>query len=84
MINNETLKKKILYRSKHRGTKEMDLILGNFVMKYIDDLNESDLNNLEHFLLTEDEILHQCYFKKDYQSDIPLNKITRLFKNFKL
>ena len=84
MINNETLKKKILYRSKHRGTKEMDLILGNFVMKYIDDLNERDLNNLEHFILTEDEILYQCYFKKDYQSDMPLNKITRLFKNFKL
>jgi antitoxin CptB len=84
MINNENLKKKIIYRSKHRGTKEMDLILGSFVMKYIDDLNESDLNNLEHLLLIEDEILYQFYFNKDYESIIPLNKITKLFKNFKI
>jgi antitoxin CptB len=84
MINNETLKKKIIYRSQHRGTKEMDLILGNFVMKYIDDLNAADLSNLEHFILSDDEILHQFYFKKKYQNFMPLNKISKLFKNFKL
>ena len=27
--------KKILYRSEHRGTKEMDLLLSNFVRKYV-------------------------------------------------
>ena len=27
----EILKKKILYRSSYRGTKEMDLLLGSFV-----------------------------------------------------
>ena len=33
MANNEILKKQIIYRSTHRGTKEMDLLLGNFVKK---------------------------------------------------
>ena len=28
-------KKKIVYRSNHRGIKELDLLLGNFVRKYI-------------------------------------------------
>ena len=43
MTNKEILKKKIIYRSTHRGTKEMDLLLGNFVKKYIDNFNNSEL-----------------------------------------
>ena len=31
----EQLKKKIIYRSNYRGTKEMDKLLGSFTNKYI-------------------------------------------------
>ena len=41
------LKKKILYRSEHRGTKEMDLLLSNFVKKYVNSLNVNELCKLE-------------------------------------
>ena len=64
MKNKEILKKQIIYRSTHRGTKEVDLILGGFVKKYIDKLNDSDLNDLEKFLLIDDEILLNYYFNK--------------------
>ena len=40
-INN--LKKKIKYRATYRGTKEMDLLLGNFVRKYINRFSIKDL-----------------------------------------
>ena len=43
MINKEILKKQIIYRSTHRGTKEMDLLLGNFVKKYINNLMRKNL-----------------------------------------
>ena len=44
MISNiEQFKKKIIYRSNYRGTKEMDKLLGAFTNKYIDELNHSDL-----------------------------------------
>ena len=33
------LKKKVLYRSEHRGTMEMDLLLSNFVKKNVNSLN---------------------------------------------
>ena len=39
MINIEQLKKKIIYRSNYRGTKEMDKLLGAFTKKYINNLN---------------------------------------------
>ena len=34
----EQIKKKIIYRSNYRGTKEMDKLLGAFTNKYIDQL----------------------------------------------
>ena len=54
MNNKEILKKKIIYRSKHRGSKEMDLLLGSFVEKYINSFDISDLNDLVLLLLVED------------------------------
>ena len=50
MTNKEILKKQIIYRSTHRGSKEMDLLLGNFVKKYIEELNDAELNDLEKLL----------------------------------
>ena len=35
----DSIKKKIKYRSEYRGIKEMDILLGNFVKKYIEDFN---------------------------------------------
>ena len=64
MTNNENLKKQIIYRSMHRGSKEMDLILGNFVKKNIDKFNDDELKDLENLLILEDEILYSLYFKK--------------------
>ena len=46
-INIDQLKKKIIYRSNYRGTKEMDKLLGAFVNEYINSLNEKDLIDLE-------------------------------------
>ena len=45
-MNKSILKKQILYRSHHRGTKEMDLLLGRFVNKYIDSFTDIELQEL--------------------------------------
>ena len=84
MTNKEILKKQILYRSAHRGTKEMDLLLGNFVKKYIDELNDKDLKDLESLLHIEDEILYKWYLEKDLNNSVPLSKISMMFKKFKI
>ena len=53
-LNKEILKKQIIYRSMHRGTKEMDLLLGSFVKKYIEEFNTNELKELENLLFIED------------------------------
>ena len=80
----EQLKKKIIYRSSYRGTKEMDTLLSSFVNDYIDKLNLNDLNNLYEFLKTDDVELYNI---KNYKLDnlkIKKNKIFNLYKNYKL
>ena len=79
----EQLKKKIIYRSSYRGTKEMDILLSSFVNEYIDKLNLNDLNNLYEFLKIDDVELYNI---KNYKLDhlkIKKNKIFNLYKNYK-
>jgi len=84
MANNEILKRQIIYRSMHRGTKEMDLLLGNFVKKHIDELNSTELKDLAKLLFTEDEVIYKWYFEKNSDNVIPKTKVSTMLKNFKL
>ena len=83
MINIDELKKKIIYRSNYRGTKEMDNLLGAFTKKYINNLNENDLLDLEKLLNIDDTNLYNFYngFKTDFEFEN--NNVNSLFKNFK-
>ena len=80
----EILKKKIIYRASYRGTKEMDILLSNFVNKYINVLDESALEELEIFLNFEDEAILNFYQQKLKVDNIDENKISKLFKEFKI
>ena len=83
MTNKEILKKQIIYRSSHRGTKEMDLLLGNFVKQNIDKFTNSELGDLEKLMEIEDEIIQKWYFEKSNENLISFNKVTEMLKDFK-
>ena len=82
-FNIDQLKKKIIYRSNYRGTKEMDKLLGAFTKKYIDQLNIKDLKELLKLLDIDDDNLYNYY--NGLKTDIKFedNNINSLFKNFK-
>ena len=82
MINIDELKKKIIYRSNYRGTKEMDKLLGNFTKTYIDKLSEHDLNNLEKLLNIDDTNLYNFYNGLKTDVEIENNNVTSLFQKF--
>ena len=79
----EQIKKKIIYRSNYRGTKEMDKLLGAFTNKYLDQLEDEDLNQLIKLLEIDDNNLYNFYNGLNTDVEFENNKINNLFKNFK-
>ena len=80
----EIFKKKLIYRAGYRGTKEMDILLSSFVNKYIDTFDEIFLIELEKFLNFEDEIILNYYNKGIVQKNIDKNKVSAVFKKFRI
>ena len=79
----EQIKKKIIYRSNYRGTKEMDKLLGAFTNKYLNQLDYEDLNELIKLLEIDDNNLYNFYNGLNTNIEFEDNKINNLFKNFK-
>ena len=79
----EQIKKKIIYRSNYRGTKEMDKLLGAFTNKNLHQLNYEELNELIRFLEIDDNNLYNFYNGLQTNIEFEDNKINNLFKNFK-
>ena len=80
----EIFKKRILYRASYRGTKEMDILLSSFVKKYINKFDKEQLNQLEIFLMFEDEIIKNYYNFDIIENDIDKNYKFKIFKKFKI
>ena len=83
MFNIDELKKKIIYRSTYRGTKEMDALISSFTKQIMNDLSVDELINLSNLLDIDDENLYK--FNQGLPSNVYIeeNKISKLFKNFK-
>ena len=81
-INIKDLKNKITYRANYRGTKEMDKLLGSFTRKYINQLNEEELELLCDLLNYDDENLYKFNQGQIVTIKFKINKITELFKNY--
>jgi len=84
-MNNDidNLKKRLIYRSQYRGTKEMDKLIGKFVQTKIDDFSEIQLKELEKFLDIDDDTLYKLYTNKEFNIQYRESEILLLFRNFK-
>ena len=78
----DNLKKRLIYRSQYRGTKEMDKLIGSFVQTYINKLNNQQLNELENFLDIDDDTLYKFYNNQTLEVDFIKSEIVKLFKKF--
>ena len=78
----ENLKKRLIYRSQYRGTKEMDKLIGSFVQANINKLNNTQLNELESFLDIDDDTLYKYYTNQVIEVDLNKSEIVKLFKDY--
>ena len=78
----ENLKKRLIYRSQYRGTKEMDKLVGSFVNTYINNFDYKKLNELEKFLSIDDDNLYKFYNNQLDYIEGANAELLRLFKTF--
>ena len=81
-LDTDELKKKIIYRSNYRGTKEMEVLLCSFVRNIINQISKKELEKLLTLLNVDDDNLYK--FKQGIKTNIKItdNRISKLFKNY--
>ena len=78
--NVEVLKnhrRELIYRAKHRGIKEMDIILGQFVDHYISKFNKIELKEFEKLLNMQDLELYDWLCNR---IPVPEDEYTSVYK----
>ncbi len=61
IMTSDELRRKLSFRSWHRGTREMDLLMGNFADFVLLDMNEDDLTQYARMLEENDPDLYDYY-----------------------
>jgi antitoxin CptB len=78
----EARRKRLKFRSWHRGIKETDLILGRFADKFVDGFDAEELDQFEALLDESDpEIFDWVSGRAPVPPEIE-NRVTRLLRNF--
>ena len=78
--NKQNLVNKIIYRSKYRGTKEMDLFIKKFVNSIIQNLDLNQLDELNNLINLDDEEIIKISEDEIKENE---KKILLLLKKFK-
>lgn len=76
----DTRRKRLIFRSWHRGTKEMDLLLGSFADQYIAGFSDDELGVYEQLLELSDPDLYNWITGVE---EAPANLICPLFEKLK-
>ena len=85
MITNiENFRKKLLFRSTHRGTKEIDLLLGGFFKENQNSLSEKELLEFEKILEFTDKLLSDWLIFEKPNDDLANFLISKKIKDFKI
>ena len=78
----EARRKRLRFRSWHRGTKETDLILGRFADRFVAGFDEAELDQFEALLERDD---HEIFDWVSERAPVPPEaetRVTRLLRNF--
>ena len=78
----ENFKKRLIYRSQYRGTKEMDKLIGSFVQKNINYFDIDQLKELEKFLSIDDDTLYKFYNNQIETIENIDNGFIKLYKSY--
>lgn len=79
-MTEDARRKRLIFRSWHRGTKEMDLLLGSFADKYVPGFSEEELRAYEEILTVNDPDLYSWITA---QAEPPANLLSDVFRRLR-
>ncbi len=79
----ETRRKRLAFRARHRGTKEMDLLIGGFAERHIADLGGAQLDSLEALLELPEPLIARWVTGQEAPPPEYDDDVMRLLQNFK-
>ncbi len=80
----EVRSKRLAYRSRHRGTKELDILVGAFAERHVAELDAEQLGRFEALLELPEPLLYDWLTGKSAPPAEHDHDVTRLFLQFKL
>jgi antitoxin CptB len=77
-------RKRLLYQSRHRGTQEADLLIGNFAERYLPTMTDAQLDLFEQLLDENDvDLVNWITGRAAVPAGLE-SEVLELLKNFKL
>ena len=83
MENRSNFIKKLIYRSKYTGTRETDILLGDFAENYINNLNDDELLAYQKLLDSGDPRIWRLSIDIETTNSEKENLIIQMIKKYK-
>ena len=80
----EIRRKRLRYHSWHRGTKELDLVLGQFAAKYLPDMTEAELDLYEAIVNENEHDIYAWLARREAPPPEHDNHIMKMILNFRI
>ena len=80
----ETRRKRLRFRSWHRGTRELDLILGRFADRFLDNLTAEQLDRYEALIESPDPDIYRWVSGGEAPPAAHDNDVMAMIKNTKI
>ena len=76
------IRKKLIFRSWHRGTREMDILLGRFADAHLGDMDEAGLTMYDRFLVNSDPDIYNWVSRAEPVPPAEDNRVVQLLLAF--
>lgn len=80
--NIEIIRKKLIFRSWHRGTREMDILLGRFADAHLGDMDGDHLAMYDRFLVNSDPDIYNWVSRAEPVPPAEDNAVVQLLLAF--
>ncbi len=78
----EVRRRRTLWRATHRGTKELDILIGTYAAEHLNGMDAAELTRFEAFLSEQEKELQALLLSPEAAHDIPFADIVNAVRAF--